>query len=265
MNSARAARGGAGADAILPAMRRPFFLAVIALAGGCNDPANDLDPDGKYRPDPLTITTSTDTPLAYPEGPYSVAKGSIIPNVQLPGYPNAQADSSALTTIALSDFYNPHAGDPAYKPQSPDADDRLFPPGSPYGAGEKKPVALVIDIASVWCGPCNEEAKTLLPGLHAKYKPCGGDILFQLVESASPGTPATESNLKTWTKVYKVDYPATIDPARQLSALYPTGSFPDAAVVDTRTMKIIEVIQGVPTDAFWASYEALLDQACLGK
>jgi len=233
--------------------------ALALLAVGCNDPANDLD-DGEHRPDPLPIPTSVAT---YPEGPLGVAKGAVIPNYKFPGFANAKADSSALQTLTLGDFYNPHAGDASYVPASAETDDRLFPADSPYGAGEKKPVALLIDIASVWCGPCNEEAKSLLPGLYAKYAPCGGEFLFQLVESASPGTKADEQNLRTWTKVYKVDYPATIDPGGQLSDLYPTGSFPNAAVVDTRTMRIVETIQGVPDDAFWSAYTGLLDQACL--
>lgn len=242
-------------------MRRNILLALGLCAAGCNDPANDLDTDGKYRPAPLAIPTATAT---YPEGPYDVAKGAVIPNYNFPGFVNAKADSSAIQTIAFGDFYNPHAGDDDYEPASPETDDRLFPPDSPYGAGAKKPVALLIALGAVWCGPCNEEAKTLLPALYAQYKPCGGEFLYQLVESSSPGVDATEANLKTWSKVYKVDYPISIDPGRQLQkALYPTGSFPDGAIVDTRTMRVVELVQGVPTDAFWSKYEGLLDQECL--
>jgi hypothetical protein len=242
-------------------MRRSLLAIPCALGvlAGCNDPANDLDTDGKYRPAPLTAPTGTST---YPDGPYDVAKGAIIPNYKFPGFANAQLDSSKLQTISLGDFYNPHAGDDSYQPASADEDDRLFPPDSIYGAGNPKPTALLIDIGSVWCGPCNAEAKNLFPTLYAKYKPCGGEFLYQLVDGAV-GIAATEQNLKTWTKVYKVDYPATIDPGRQLSKLYATGSFPDGAVIDTRTMRVVEVIQGLPTDAFWASYEGLLDKACL--
>jgi hypothetical protein len=199
----------------------------------------------------------------YPPGPYGIAQGAVIPDDKFPGFVNAQASNTTLQTISLGDFYNPHAGDASYDPATPDEDDRLFPPGSPYGAGKPKPTALLIDIASVWCGPCNEEAKSLLPGLYAKYHPCGGEFLFQLVEGPAPGTPATESNLRAWTKAYKVTYPATIDTSRQLGEFYSGNSFPDAAIVDTRTMKIVEAIQGVPSDAFWAAYEAQLDDACL--
>ena len=84
---------------------------------------------------------------------------------------------------------------PTRQPVRP-ADDRLYPAGSPYNGDtdtqQPKPRVLLIDIASVWCGPCNEEAKSEFPGLYAKYKPCGGQFLFQLAQGAGPGTPATE-------------------------------------------------------------------------
>jgi hypothetical protein len=234
--------------------------AVLATASACNDPANDAN-DPSLKPDPLPAMAAK----SYPDGPYDIAKGAVIPDLGFSGFANALASSSTLQTIKLGDFYNPHAGDASYQPASADEDDRLFPPGSPYGAGKKKPTALLIDIASVWCGPCNQEAKSVLPGLYAKYHPCGGEFFFQLAQGAMPGTPATAQNIQTWTKVYKVNYPATYDDGGQLRALYSAGNFPDAAVIDTRTMKMIEVIQGVPDDTFWASYEALLDPACLAQ
>ncbi len=238
-------------------------LGCAALLGvmACNDPADDLD-DGNHRPAALPKPAVED---AYPEGPYAVAKGSVVPNYRFSGFPNALADSSAMREITFGDFYNPHAGDPDYHPASDEEDDRLFPPGSPYGAGTKKPTGMLVDIASVWCAPCNDEAKNLLPGLYARYKPCGGEIFFQLIEAASPGTLAAEKQLKTWTKVYKVDYPAMIDPLKQLQNLYQSGSYPNAAVIDTRTMRMVEVVQGVPDDSFWAAFEAQLDPACLAE
>lgn len=242
-------------------MRRALLALPLALAA-CNDPTNDID-DGSHKPDPLPMATSTvTTALTYPEGPHDVAKGAIIPNYKFPGYPNAKVSSEKLEPIAFGDFWNPHVDDPEYEPESPEKDDRLFPPGSPYGAGEKKPRVMVIVIGSVWCGPCNEEAEKLLPGLYAKYGPCGGEIFSQLIEGMA-GTLASEKNLKTWTKVYKVDYPMSIDPGKQLSKLYPTGNYPDSAIVDLKTMKVVETIQGIADDAFWLKYEGLLDQKCL--
>lgn len=241
-------------------MRFVSLVVLLALTG-CNDPTNDLD-DGTHAPAPIPKPTATTTALTYPEGPTDVAKGAIIPNYAFPGFPNAKASSADVESIAFGDFWNPHADDPTYEPPSPEEDDRLYPAASPYGAGKSKPRAVAVMIGSVWCGPCNEEAKSLLPGLRAKYGPCGGEIFYQLIEGM-PGTLADEKNLRAWTKVYKVDYPTSIDPGRQLSKLYPTGNYPDSAIVDTRTMKITEAIQGVADEGFWASFEGLLDQACL--
>ena len=104
----------------------------------------------------------------------------------------------------------------------------------------------------------------MLNGLYAKYKPCGGQFLFQLAEGAAPGAPVTQALLHTWVTMYDVTYPATIDPSRQLYPLYSADSFPDSAIVDTRTMKIVEVISGVPDAAFWSTYESLLDKTRSG-
>jgi hypothetical protein len=242
---------------------RGVSLAIAVALAGCNDPTNDLD-DGSHAPAPLPTSTVSTTALTYPEGPKDVAKGAIVPNYTFPGFPNAKVSNQALTPIAFGDFWNPHADDPEYAPESPAEDDRLYPPESPYGGGKNKPRALAIVIGSVWCGPCNEEAKSLLPGLRLKYGPCGGEIFYQLIEGM-PGSVAEEKDLRNWSKVYKVDYPASIDPSKQLSKLYPTGNYPDSAIVDLRTMKVTETIQGVADDAFWLSFESLLDQECLAS
>jgi hypothetical protein len=179
-----------------------------------------------------------------------------IKDASFPGFVDGQAQSATLDTISLSDFYNPHAGDLSY-------DDRLFPMGSPYGAGTPKPTALLVDIASVWCGPCNEEAQNLLPQLYARYHPCGGEFLFQLAEGSAPGVEVTADTLRAWVTHYRVTYPATFDDAKQLLPLYNADSFPDSAIVDTRTMKIVDAISGVPDATFWSTYESLLDASCL--
>jgi hypothetical protein len=234
-----------------------LLAAFVAL--GCNgDPSAD-NGKGLLEPPPCAECP----PSNYPPGPYLVQQGKVINPFRFKGYADAQAPNAALGEISLADFYNPHAGDASYQPASPELDDRLFPDGSPYGAGKPKPTVLLIDIASVWCGPCNEEARNLLGGLYAKYQPCGGEFLFQLAEGSAPGVAATEAALHVWVTNYHVAYPATFDPAKQLVALYNADSFPDSAIVDTRTMTIVDIISGVPDATFWSAYEAHLDQACL--
>ena len=250
-------------------IRRPVTLRLapallIALgAAGCNQDPGAGNGDERYEPAPCPLCPAQT--VGYPSGPYGLNQGSTIQSFSFDGFIDAQTQSSTLETIAFGDFFNPHAGDPSYQPALAADDDRLFPPGSPYGPGTKKPTALLIDIASVWCGPCNEEAKSVLNGLYAKYQPCGGEFFFQLAEGAAPGAPVTQTLLHSWVTSYHVAYPATFDASRQLYPLYSADSFPDSAIVDTRTMKIVEVVSGVPDAAFWSTYESLLDAACLSS
>ncbi len=239
-------------------MRRVGLLLASVIVVGCNqDPGAD-NGEGIDEPAPCPACAP---PGAYPAPPWAVQQGSILPNFSFTGFVDPQA-STAVQTLSLSDFYNPHLGDASYQPASPAEDDRLFPFGSPYGAGTRKPAALFIDIASVWCGPCNQEAKAVLNGLYAQYKPCGGEFLFQLAEGAAPGAPVTQSLLQAWVTEYHVTYPATWDPAKQLFPLYNADSFPDSAIVDTRTMKIVDVVSGLPDATFWTTFEGLLDAQC---
>ena len=77
------------------------------------------------------------------------------------------------------------------------------------------------------------EAKTELPPRYAKYKPCGGEFLLQLADGPTVGTPATETNLRNWTKKYAVDFPATIDPSYKLGALFQADAYPANIIIDT--------------------------------
>jgi hypothetical protein len=237
-------------------------LVALLLASGCNADPGAGNGEGIDEPAPCPACVPPPT-AAYPPGPYDVTQGATIPSFSFQGLVDAQKEDATLQPIALSDFYNPHAHDASYQPASAADDDRLFPPGSPYGGGTPKPTALLIDVASVWCGPCNEEAKSVLNGLYAKYKPCGGEFLFQLAEGGAPGVPATQQLLEAWVSTYHVAYPAMIDPKQQLSELYSADSFPDSAIVDTQTMKIFDVISGVPDETFWTTFESALDAACL--
>jgi hypothetical protein len=225
-------------------------LSMGAL--GCNeDGTNGSDSPPPDSP-PVVMT------LTYPVGPYNVQPGDVIANFAFTGLPNPALGSATLVAIQLSDFYNPHAGDESYTPADPSVDDRLFAPDSPYGAGTKKPRALAINIGAIWCGPCNYEAKTELPLHYAKYKPLGGEFLFQLADGAIQGTAATQKDLINWTKKYKVDYPSTIDPDKQLAALFDANSYPANMIINLRTMRIVAVVAGVPDEAFWTTFEATI-------
>jgi thiol-disulfide isomerase/thioredoxin len=182
----------------------------------------------------------------YPAGPFGISVGSTITNYKFVGFVNSMADSTRLDEIKLSDFYNPTGTD-------------VYPEGSPFGAGNPKPKVLLIDVSSSWCPPCQEEADVILPVEYAKYKPQGGEFLLQLADGPTPGTAATQNDLWKWTTKYQVDYPAAIDPAYKLGALFDADAFPANMIIKTEDMSIVEVIAGSPNASFWNIYAQVLN------
>jgi hypothetical protein len=236
-------------------------LLLVALAG-CSSPSDVIAPtfeQGQGQPKAGTTI--------YPAGPYGIGVASTIENFEFRGFSNSMVarDPNALENIRLGDFYNPHvdATEKDYSPVDAAHDDRLYPPGSPYGEGTPKPRVLLLDVASVWCPPCNDEAKTLLPPKHLAYKPCGGEFALVLIDGPTPGTPATPLNLVGWTKKYSVDFPAAIDPSSKLSSLFDADAFPSNIIVDTKTMTVIKARAGEPDAAYWKLFESKLTPGCL--
>ena len=224
-----------------------IIVGTLALAG-CTGTSDTEDGSGSVAPAfPEGTGQQPAGAKAYPEGPYGVSKGSIIANYKFVGYANSLLANQLLQPIELADFYNP-------------TKDGKYEAGSVMGEGNAKPKALEIDIASVWCGPCNYEAASVLPGIYSKYKPLGGEILLQLADGSQVGKAATTKSLFNWTTKYDVNYPATIDPTYKLSALFDQDAFPQNMIIDTSTMRIVEVIAGAPEagSSFWKTYEKVL-------
>jgi hypothetical protein len=246
-------------------MRRvllPILVVASASLASCSTQAEDvLAPEFEAGQGQPKAGASL-----YPVGPYGIGEGSTLPDWDFEGFPDPALahDANAMQTIHLADFFDPHADDTSYAPVDAAHDDRLFPPGSPYGAGKPKPKALLLDISSVWCPSCSQESKLVLPAKHAKYRPCGGEFLLQLADGPTPGMPATGKNLQNWTTTFAVDYPSVLDPSRRLAALVSSEGYPSNVIVDTRSMKVVKTIAGEPDDAFWASFEATMGApACL--
>jgi hypothetical protein len=241
-------------------------LALGALGCGGSDTTDGGEAAGgnNLPPSPATPAfagggQTAKPPIAYPAGPYGIKPGSIVENFEFVGYQNPSVKNDEMQTIRLSDFYNPHADDPSYEPTDAAQDDRLYPEGSLYGSGMPKPKALMIDIGSVWCPPCNQEAKTELPPRHLHYKPMGGEFLLQLGDGATQGKAAVPKDLFNWTKKYKVDFPSTIDPDYKLGELFTANAWPANAMINTRTMKIVVIVAGVPDDAYWTKFEKVIN------
>jgi hypothetical protein len=220
------------------------MAGVIALVGcGTAEPEPELAPSF-----PEGTGQNPHTAKPYPAGPYGIGKGSIIADYKFVGYVNSVANNTALAEIQMADFYNPDGNG-------------VYEEGSLFPVGTMKPKALMIPVASVWCGPCNYEADAVLPGLYAEYAPLGGQFLANIADGATPGKAATQKSLYNWANKYDVNYPITIDPTYKLGALFEADAFPANMIIDPRTMEIVEVISGVAEEGgpFWATYEKVLN------
>jgi hypothetical protein len=208
----------------------------------------------------------------------------VVPNWSFIGFANAEdmaLQGKGYQMVSLGDFYNPdgyvfadcvESGATDCAAKYPDA---VFPEGSPWGAGKPKPRALSVGQSAVWCGPCNQEAKSILPGKVEKYAPLGGQFLVGLVDGPKPGEAATLNDITKWTQKYNVAYPLVTDPSGFLPRLFPP-SLPSNAVIRTSDMKILLVAVGAPEEAassvckqypnepkckYWPTFEAALEGA----
>lgn len=53
-------------------------------------------------------------------------------------------------------------------------------------------------------------------------------------------------------------YPAVIDPSAQLGGSFDQSQFPANFIIDTRTMTIVDLVTGIPGDAFWDKMDGVL-------
>lgn len=228
---------------------RNLFLSLVGslsllVAAGCNsDESDGLSETAPLFPEGQGQEANTDA--VYPAGPYGINRGSIVQNFKFVGFPRPDEQTDEAFNVSLADFYNPTG-------------DAVWEEGSPYGAGRPKPKALMIVVSAVWCGPCNMEAKDLLPGEFEEYNPQGVEFLLNLADGPTLGAPAEFKHLIKWVEKYETKFPAVIDPSYKLSALFEANAFPANMIIDTRTMEIVEVVAGVPNASFFNKLEDVI-------
>jgi hypothetical protein len=220
------------------------LVASVTALGGCAGETIEEEappfPEGQGQ-------TPYEGPL-YPAGPYGIEKGSIVENFKFIGFPDPSKDKTALREIQMADFYNPTG-------------EETWPADSIYG-GKAKPKALLVVVSAVWCGPCQYENEEILPEEYAKYNPLGAEFLLQLADGPTVGEPAVTKHLVSWTTKYDTAWPAVLDPAAKLSALFEADAYPANLLIDTTTMEIVDVVAGVPEpgSAFYAALDELVGQ-----
>lgn len=68
---------------------------------------------------------------------------------------------------------------------------------------------IMLDLCTMWCSPCKEEAAALA-GLYKKYKK-QGFVILSLIFQNYLSKPPTRRDLKSWTRTYKIKTPVLAD------------------------------------------------------
>jgi len=106
----------------------------------------------------------------------------------------------------------------------------------------------VLDISSVWCGPCNEAASTSMEVFEAiRQQSKATWLVTMLVQDAFAG-PARPSDAQAWATDYSLEYPVVIDEAEASRLEYGVLAFPVFLFI-APTGEVYERIEGKPEDS----------------
>lgn len=209
-------------------------VAVLAFVAGCSSTPQKGGDSGVTDPgiDPNNPNKCADKNPAgdcYPttnQG-YNPRKGTVagnrIPNFKFIGYrgtAGTQTPNSGDTeTIQLADYFDPK--------------------------GAKYKIIRIV-VASVWCGPCNQETDYIVQNkLSADLGNQGAVFLQALSDGPVVGTGATLGDLQSWIGNHKSDFPSMLDPqVKNLGVFFPASAVPFNATIDARSMEILSVELG---------------------
>lgn len=226
-------------------MRIAFISAVLLGVGsfcflGCGDNSPDApantggasgDQDAAADVDLGDVDPGLEggnTAKPYPAGPYGYVAGTVIQNYKFLGWTNPAAVNYTgdLEPIELADFYDPD--------------------------GTKGIKALFINASARWCSVCKAEQADIRTQ-KAKYDGQGVIFLETIFEDANQ-YPSTPTDLAWWTKTFKIDWVAVLDPNNKLSPFFDTTATPMNMIVDTKTMTVKTLITGAPDASWWGKY-----------
>jgi thiol-disulfide isomerase/thioredoxin len=207
--------------------RRPFvppgtvvLAIVVALNGiGC-------DEDCSFADDVVTGNATNPEGVSYPAGAYGATPreggipGDIFPNLGFSGYRDSATDGE-LQTVSLADFYDPEM-----------RHHRL----------------LHLSAVAMWCPYCSRETDQLAqiaPALREE----GAAFLQLIIDGPSKGEAPDRCDLDEWIEEHDTHFTVVLDgAARRLGTVVAVGSVPYNAIIDTRTMEVLDSGTGAPDD-----------------
>lgn len=106
---------------------------------------------------------------------------------------------------------------------------------------------VMLDVSSVWCGPCNEAAATsmeVFEAIRAEHK--STFLITVLVQDEFAG-PAGVEDAEEWAHNYSIEYPVVVDDGESVRNDYGVIAFPVFLFI-APTGEVYERIEGKPED-----------------
>ena len=143
--------------------------------------------------------------------------GSIMRNYKFLGWRDGDP-SKGTTVISLADFFDPEM---------------------------REHKLITFSAGALWCPPCNDEAKLLVP-MAPRLKAKKVTIISAIIEGGKRGTGSTLEDLGIWQKRHDVNYTLFLDPdQRNLGQFFEAAAIPWNALIDARSMEILTSGVGV--------------------
>ena len=106
----------------------------------------------------------------------------------------------------------------------------------------------MLDVSSVWCGPCNEAASTSMEVFEAIREVHPSTWLVTLMVQDLFAAPATVKDTEEWVESYDIEYPVVVDDGEAVRREYGVLAFPVFLFI-APTGEIYERNEGILEDA----------------
>ncbi len=194
-------------------------LALAPLACGSSAPTTPfVDPD-------VVAAVANPDGVAYPTDHLGTRArtrqraGDRLANFAFQGYLEGDPQRG-LKTVSMADLYDP---------------------------GAKRHRVLHLQGVASWCPVCASEAKQTKVAAAALLAE-GAVIVQVLLQGAKRGLGPSLADLETWCDVYETRHPVLLDVDGRRLGVFGIDGFPWNALIDTRTMEILDQGTGAPAD-----------------
>ncbi|MBL0193225.1 MAG: redoxin domain-containing protein [Myxococcales bacterium] len=195
------------------------LAGALAFAGCSSTPSTPF-----VDPDVPAVSVNPDG-LAYPtdhigtRARSKVRAGDRLANFAFQGYLDGNPQGT-LKTLAMADLYDPDA---------------------------KRSRLLHIQGVAGWCPVCASEAKQTLAAASA-LRAEGAVIIQVLMQGAKRSVGPSLADLETWCDTYETKHAVLLDVDGRRLSVFGIDGFPWNALIDTRTMEILDQGIGAPRD-----------------